>query len=268
MLGQLKRDTQLFLDLIFSSLRDKHLLKRRPVKFWRYQTREGIVFKLRRQVWDSGIIIETWWLNEYLRHLKKINGRAVVIDVGAHIGSFSILAASKFKNIKILAFEPNPDNFNLLKENIRINGLEKKIFPFRLAVNDTGGKQVRFNLHPDNSGMHSLVLSCPGFAGRKNYFTAETISLAEVFEKNKIKKCDFLKMDCEGSEYLILPSTSVNLLKRIKNLSLEYHPGGDIKKLGKSLQKAGFQIKLERAVTVPLVGRLINIPLLSARRKD
>lgn len=73
---QFKEDSQLFIDLIRSFLRWKGLMRRGPIKFWHYKTREGVKFILRRNVWDSGAIMETWWLNEYLRHPKRYSGRS------------------------------------------------------------------------------------------------------------------------------------------------------------------------------------------------
>lgn len=270
MLSQFKRDSRLFIDLTRSFLREKGLLKRRPIRFRYHRTKEGVGLKLRDDVWDSAIIIETWWLNEYLRNLENIKEGATVIDIGAHIGSFSIFVASQFKNIRVLAFEPEPDNFALLKENISINHLEDRVFPFRLALDQRGGERTRLYYHPDNLGMHSLVLSHKNLPQdkRKTFFEVKTISLKEIFEENQILKCDLLKMDCEGCEYSVLLSTPGSTLRKIRNLTLEYHPGGDIRKIKQYLEGVGFKTRLGRAIPNHLIGWMINAPLLKAWRKD
>lgn len=268
MIEQLGRDSQLLIDLARSSLRQRGLLKRGPIRFWHYKTREGFEFKLRHNVSDSAIFIETWWLNTYLRGLKEIKEGAVVIDVGAHIGFFSVLMTSKAKDIKVLAFEPNPDNFTFLKENIKINHLENKVFPFKAALADKGGRKIKFNVHPDNLGMHSSVFSYRELRKEKGElaFEAKTTSLEEIFRKNKLTKCDLLKMDCEGCEYPVLFSTPEGVLRKIGSLTLEYHPGGDIQAVKRRLENAGFSTRFDQPV--PLVGRLIHAPLLKAWRRS
>lgn len=157
-----------------------------------------------------------------------------------------------------------------MKENIKINHLENKIFPFRAALADKGGDKIRLFLNPDNLGMHSMALLGKNLWKEKEkaFFEAETISLGEVFEKNKISKCDFLKIDCEGCEYPLLLSTPENVLKKIGNLTLEYHSGGDIQEIKQCLERAGFKTRFDRAIPNRMVGWMVNAPLLNARRKD
>lgn len=270
MLSQFKKDTQLFIDLTRSFLREKGLLKRRPIRFRYHRTKEGVELKLRHDVWDSAIIIETWWLNEYLRNLENIKEGATVIDIGAHLGSFSIFVASKIQNIKVLAFEPDPDNFALLKENISINHLEDKVFPFRLALAKQGRRKVRLYTHPDNLGMHSSTLSSKNLPEdkRKSFIEVKAISLKEIFEENQVSQCGLLKMDCEGCEYSVFLSTPGSTLRKIRNLTLEYHPGGDIQRIEQRLKQIGFKTKFGRAIPNHLIGWIINAPLLKAQRED
>ena len=55
------------------------------------------------------------------------------------------------------------------------------------------------------------------------YEEVETVSLANIFNSNKISKCNFLKIDCEGAEYDILFKTPKKILQRIDKISMEYH---------------------------------------------
>ena len=268
MLEQLKREAQLFFDFLCSLLRSWRILKGKKKGFWFYQTKDGTKFKLRHHVWDSAVIIETWWLNEYLRNLGNLNEKVVVIDIGGHVGSFSIFMARKLSKAKIFAYEPEPGNFALLKENIKLNHLEDRVFAFKLAIADKAGKKIRLGFHPYNLGMHSAVMLDQKPGQEKTSFEAKTTSLEEIFKKNRIPQCDFLKMDCEGCEYPVLASAPRILLKKISNLTLEYHPSGDIKAIKKHLEKAGFKTKFDRAVSNRLISWLVNVPLLNAWRGD
>ncbi len=271
--GQFKENIDLVLDLIRSFLRQQSLLKRKSVRFWFYTTKENIKFKLRYNVWDSAVIIEIWWLNEYLRNLKNIesNGEeTIVIDIGAHIGSFSLFAATMLKNAKVLSFEPEPNNFELLKENIRINDLENEIFPFQIALAGKGVKEIQLNAHPDNLGMYSSVLLYKNLQKDKKeiFFKTKAISLEQVFEKNQLSKCDLLKIDCEGCEYSVLLSTPENILRKIRNITLEYHKGGDVDEIKQYLEQTGFKTRFDQAISNPIIGWFVHAPLLNAWRES
>jgi FkbM family methyltransferase len=229
-----------------------------------YETREGVRFRLRRGLSDSLVILENWWLNEYFRKVKRVNSELVVIDIGAHIGSFSLLAATKL-NARVFAFEPDPKNFRLFLENIRANNLEDKITAFNLAVVGKKRRKVRINLDIVNPGENSVFPSKKGRGG--GWIETETISLEAVFRKNKITHCDFLKADCEGSEYEIFEFSPESIWKKVDQLVMEYHEGGDIQNIKQRLEKTGFTVRLERGVSIPIFGRLTNVPLLRAWQK-
>jgi len=266
-ISQRVSDLKLLFDLIGSILREKGLLKRNNLGTWEYRTDDGVKFKLRHCSWDSAIILETWRLNEYLRFIPEIKENSIIIDVGAHIGVFSLFVANKFDNIKILAFEPNPNNFALLTENVKINQFENKIFPYRLALSDKSGKIVKVNIHPYNTGMSSTVQSYEKTKkGKNHFFEAPTISLDDIFAKHNITDCSLLKVDCEGCEYIVVPNTKESTLKKIKNISLEYHKCGDIKQIKKRLENVGFKTELYRAIPNKIIGGLVKAPLLSAKQ--
>ncbi|PIS12437.1 hypothetical protein COT70_00905 [candidate division WWE3 bacterium CG09_land_8_20_14_0_10_47_33] len=269
MLQQLSCDLQLLGDIVRSSLRQRGWLKRGQARFWYYRTREGIALKLRRDVCDSLIFAEVWWLNAYLKGLKGLKDGAVVLDAGAHIGLFSIFVASKFVGVRVFAFEPEPSNFALLKENIKNNYLQDKIFPFKVALAAESRGRVKFFAHPDNLGMHTLAMSGKGSSKtvkEASSFEADTVTLEEIFKKNKLPRCDLLKMDCEGCEYPVLLSTPESVLKKIGCLTLEYHPGGDIQEVGHRLERVGFKTRFDQVVQNWMGGWMVHAPLLKAWR--
>jgi FkbM family methyltransferase len=256
----LRQDLFLICDLVRSILRRNGLLKR-SAKSATYTTREGVVFKMRRDVWDSAILMETWWLHEYHRYLRDLGMNPVIVDIGAHIGDFSLLMAHQIPGARILAYEPEPENFALLEENIETNGFKAAIFPFRQAISDQSGEKMRIFRHPDNLGMHSQFPQDRLGAYDGTFIEAETVSLEDVFEQNAIDSCDLLKMDCEGGEYPILLNAPAHVLARIRRISLEYHKGGNIQEVRQRLERAGFRVKFDQAAP------LVNAPLLYAWRE-
>jgi len=158
-----------------------------------------------------------------------IPDNSIVIDIGANIGVYSIFA-SQSKNTIIYAYEPMADNFNLLKENIKLNKLEKRILPFNLGI--AGNKEKR-KLYLGESPFHSFLSAkeSPFNALYDNseeiksqeYSEINCISLKDIFEENKIERCDLLKIDCEGAEYEILYNLPEEYFRKIKEIRLEYH---------------------------------------------
>jgi FkbM family methyltransferase len=217
---------------------------------FKYKT-NGTIFNLRKNTFHSGVIIESWWLKSYTRHLKNVPDNAVIIDIGTHIGAFSLFAAAKYPQSRIFSFEPSNDNFALLKKNIVDNNLTKRIKAFKSAVTDGKSKTVTLNLHPSNSGMHSTVFDYDlGKKGKKNKVPAT--SLEKIFTQNKITSCDILKLDCEGAEYNILFSTPKDILKKIKNIVMEYDDKGEINKLKKLLENTGFKIMFYDTIPITI----------------
>lgn len=204
-----------------------------------YNLRNGLKFKVRTNRWDFCIINECFILKEYSGYLDELKKASVFIDIGGHIGAFCIFAASINPKIKGFTYEPFPENFKLLNENILLNKMAGRIRAFNLCV---AGKKEKRNLflNKDNPGCHSTnkKFSVPNSPCIK----INCITIKDIFEENKINECDFLKLDCEGSEEEIISNTPAKYLKRIKNIILEFHHNVDHKKLKKRLEETGFEV--------------------------
>jgi FkbM family methyltransferase len=214
------------------------ILKNREVV---YSLRNNIKFKARAGRYEEGIINEIWVARIYTPIGDEIREGDTVLDIGAHIGAFSVLAATRARDVTVYSYEPFPDNFNLLKENIGLNQLEN-VKPFPLAVAGSGGKRKLFIMGQD-SHSHSLL------AETTIHIVVDSITLPEIFGGNNIETCSFLKLDCEGAEYEILFNTPEEYFNRIKRIFLEYHPYMEEEhsyssdKLVTFLKDRGFEIK-------------------------
>ncbi len=215
-----------------------------------YKTTNGTIFNLRRNTFDSGVIMESWWLKSYARNLKNIQNNAVIIDIGAHIGAFSLFAAKKYAQSHVFAFEPSPKNFELLNKNIKANNLTRRISSFNIAVTDGKKKVVMLNEHPSNLGMHSVVFDY-NLREKGQRYEVPTTSLARILSEYKIKTCHLLKLDCEGAEYSILFATPKNTLEKINNIVMEYNDYDQIGKLKEFLEEAGFETIFYQTLPIP-----------------
>ncbi|MBW3538503.1 FkbM family methyltransferase [Candidatus Parcubacteria bacterium] len=205
---------------------------------------DGTKFRIRlnvKPVTDTHMIYESWGRQDYTPADFTVKDDAVVIDVGAHIGAFSLYAAKLAKNGHIYSYEPHPQNFDLLQENIILNHAGN-INPFQLGVL---GKRQQAELYIDekNDAGHSL------YSKGERTVEIECIPLANVFDDNGLEFCDLLKIDCEGAEYDILLNTPKEYLVKIGMIAMEYHDGmygrSTVRDLRAWLENSGFSVRLQ-----------------------
>jgi len=135
---------------------------------------------------------------EFQTHLfsKALTKNDIVVDIGAHIGYYSLMSARIVGNGgKVYAFEPDPENLRLLLKNIRLNGFSHIIYPVRKAISDVSGVTKLF-LSSEDTGSHSISVSNRG----KQHVEVRTITLDEFFATLGNYEVDIIKMDIEGAE--------------------------------------------------------------------
>lgn len=163
-----------------------------------------------------------------------------VIDIGGHLGFFSIMASLLNSVVLIYSFEPHIGNYGLLKENLKNNHI-KNVFPKQLAVSDKIGEtELKLSKEDLNHSLEKAIE--PTNETQK----VQTTTLDRIFQKNGIVKCDLLKLDCEGSEFKIIYSTPKEVFRKIDNIFLEYHDwidGENSDKLKSYLINIGYKVQ-------------------------
>jgi FkbM family methyltransferase len=211
------------------------------------------------QMWEYLIIKDK---KEYDIVRQDFAPGMTVIDIGANQGFFTIHAASK--GARVIAVEPSRTNLGLLKENVEQNNLANNVVCINCAVSDKIGKATMFETFSDRGRYLSTFVSIVD-RDRGDVSVRESevrvITLDELFASNGIEACDLLKMDCEGSEYAILSSTSPETFSRIKNISFEFHDGR-IHELKSWLDHAGFEVISVRSTS----GTGNRVGLMKARK--
>lgn len=170
-----------------------------------------------------------------------------VVDVGAHIGYFTLLAARQVgPEGRVYAFEPAPANYEILRQNIALNEY-RNITATAKAVCDAPGT-TRFFMQRDTVG-HSLY---PTTIGRgKTAIDVETTSLDDFFAKVGWPEVHLIKMDIEGAEAAALAGME-RLAGRSRRLSIvmEFIPhiqrqaGVDPRELLRKLKEMGFTTRI------------------------
>lgn len=142
---------------------------------------------------DELIIFAFYWTNagRYKR----------VLDMGANIGLHSIVMSRC--GFQVTCFEPDPHHFSLLTRNLRENGVED-VSPVNAAVSIENGTMEFVRVLGNTTGSH-LAGSKSNLYGEIERFPVKVLPFAEL-----IKGVDFVKLDVEGHEKVILTSTTAD----------------------------------------------------------
>lgn len=189
---------------------------------------------------DESVFHEIFTERDYQKIEDCIkNAQTLIVDIGAHIGLFSLYASALNPNVKILSYEPEEENFKNLKENLKQNRIQN-VMPKNLAV---AAKEGAANLYiSQDSHNHSLDQNAKNIQGSKK---VQATTLDKILHAHA--SCDLIKMDCEGAEFEIIATTSPETFQKIKTLFIEYHEyseGNSAQNLKKILEKNHFRVRL------------------------
>jgi FkbM family methyltransferase len=197
--------------------------------------------ELRGWRWIAGSAPHGCWLGSYERHTQrlfseKIHPGAVVLDIGANVGFFTLLASKLVGPAgHVHAFEPLPRNLYYLEQHIRLNEAVN-ITVHSLAITSTTGA-ARFG-DGENASQGRL-----SHAGEIRVVTA---SLDDLIASGRIPRPDFIKIDIEGAEGEALRGAATLLAGSPQTIVLSTHGSGQHELCWGILKNAGFKLELLR----------------------
>ena len=156
---------------------------------------------------------------DYIQNDCRIEPGDVVVDCGGNIGIFTSFAFDMGAS-RVLSFEPFIDNYKLNKKN------NPSAEVFNLAVSNKSNELIELFSADDNCGGHTIMKSLfekNPINYQSNNFHVKTITLDDIISQNFIDHIDFLKIDTEGAELMILEGLSDENLNKIRCISMEYH---------------------------------------------
>lgn len=177
--------------------------------------------------------------NEY-RLPSRFDKKDIILDVGAHIGSFSYACLIRGAG-KVIAFEPDPENYEALCHNLSSFIKEEKLVVYNKAVFRSDTSSV---LYLGGYGLITEKIANTGGVGVIFQDQGKPIGsigldqiISDITEKNSDKKLRLLKLDCEGAEWGILMTS--NSFNRFDQICGEFHEiNGDY-----NSEKSQFEIK-------------------------
>lgn len=161
--------------------------------------------------------------------LRFLENKKSVFDVGANVGYFSLLASKQLKknNGVVHSFEPVSKTFNRLDYNIQLNNSNNVVLN-KIALSSSDGI-ININIGNDDNWGMSSINEHDFLSGVAEKVVTQTMD--NYVSKNNIKKIDAVKIDVEGSEFMVLKGMS-NVLKTLRPIIL-------IEILDVNLNKAG-----------------------------
>jgi len=167
-------------------------------------------------------IREIWCRDVYLGGQLAIEDGDVVVDLGANMGNFTMLALGHGPRVRAVAVEPNPELVQALKRQLEVNGWSDRCLVLNAFVGEP------------NEKLHELR--------RQGMALGGFLSDADVLAAAGGGSIALLKCDIEGSEYSALGSDSP-LLAASRQLAFELHYGeGDKDGFLERIRRAGFSV--------------------------
>lgn len=157
----------------------------------------------------------------------------VIIDVGSNIGISVLFFKNKYPQATIICFEPDPTAFKLLEKNIAINNLQN-VQAFNVALSNQTGTITLYGevdgLETDQRG-NSII----DVWGKQRISCSEIMVQSACLSSYINQEIDFLKMDIEGAEQMVIEELG-DKLQLIKKICMEVHEVKN-KKINNSLEQ-------------------------------
>ena len=152
----------------------------------------------------KGNIYEDKIVYNHILPLLKMKIDPVILDIGAHIGSHSLIYSTQLKNPTIHCFEPQIPIFNILEKNIKDNNLKccnlHNNAVGHINMNTTMSKTLYDGYNCDIEYNTSKIMNYGGVGLGENGQNIQMITIDSL----QLTKCDFIKIDVEGAESLVI----------------------------------------------------------------
>jgi len=200
-------------------------------------------------------------------YFKAKKNNPFIFDCGANIGLAIFFFKKLYPKSEIIAFEPDGEAFPVLKRNIEDNNL-KNIQLINKALNNKDG-EVKFYFSLENPNSFSKSIIKERVAEHNVFKKVFAVKLSNYIKK----KIDFLKLDVEGAENLVIDELDrERKLGLVEQLVLEFHHHIEPKKdnfcaILNILEKNGYGYQIRSSQKTPFVKEQFQDILVYAYKK-
>jgi FkbM family methyltransferase len=201
----------------------RYILKKKY--FIGYSDKYDLKFRFRtpdsvgRLIFKKGVYEEE--LTDYLINNLDLESEDIVFDVGANLGWYSNILSKYFSGVTVHSFEPDPENFKILKFNLELNNFNN-VIPNNIGLGKDSDIVKLYLYKKGNLGRHSMLNINDGFGST---IDVNISSFDEYIKKMKLNlsKIKFLKIDIEGYEYFAFLGGK-ELLNHVPTILAEFSP--------------------------------------------
>lgn len=177
---------------------------------------------------DINVVEEVIESDCYRLEAINLRERPNIVDVGAHIGSFSKLAAWRWPHSKIYSYEANPRNWSILERNLSEVSDKVTIYKGALVGQEPTNKRLVINAKEADrvTGGWGIIYSNEAYTPGEDSAAIDINNFYYVKDLWPVlDKVDVFKLDCEGSEFSILKHMTDEQLYKVDYLVCEIHCG-------------------------------------------
>jgi FkbM family methyltransferase len=143
------------------------------------------------------------------------DGSNVIVDCGANVGYAAVYFLNAFKNARVIAVEPDPDNFALCQKNLAPFGSRAEVILAAVWSSRTGLKLRKAAGRENEWGIQVVETS-------SEEADVQATSLTALIEERGLASIELLKVDIEGAERTVF-GDKVEWLEKVKNIVIELH---------------------------------------------
>ncbi|WP_165823758.1 FkbM family methyltransferase [Pseudochryseolinea flava] len=181
---------------------------------------KNLNIRFREKTEDEKVLADSFDNDIFYQELPylKVSDKPVIVDVGAHIGTFSMFSSMKYPASKIFAFEASRDTFSLLDTNVRENKLIPQVKVFHNALCSIDQPVTLYHNLVDGNWGHTISKEISASSE-----VVDGLAFSTFVSKEQIREIDLIKFNCEGAEFDILINSPDTLLAKIKCAVILYH---------------------------------------------
>jgi FkbM family methyltransferase len=174
-------------------------------------------FYFRHATTDKYVMSDVLLFSEY-GFLLGLDGVTTVLDIGANIGTTSVLLLNAYPNATVIAIEPDQGNFEILEKNLRPYGARAILL--RSALWNREEDLMVDRGHFRDGGEWSFQVKTRDLNERAD---VKGVTLRDLIARYDLQTIDILKIDIEGAERHVFDSSIADSLSMVKHIAIELH---------------------------------------------
>ena len=155
-----------------------------------------------------------------MERLRMIRDGDTVLDLGSNVGITAIVVAKMFPTVRVIGVEPVPYNFAAALRNVDENGVADRVTILNAALTRNASSTARIVYSIRNPGSSTADREFYSKGSDDEYghreFDVNGVTVDEIIDYFRLDRIPFIKLDCEGCEYDIVPNLSGRTLKMFR----------------------------------------------------